>query len=298
MTGPPTRRDWRDQLAELPVPQRLQLLRAHSGLPGPRANLTLLDAAADLADPAFVAALLAADDEYLTSCGAAGLGTLAAAGGADPQWPARLHQLARDERWRVREGVAMALQRLGDADRADGGRRLAELTDAWSAEPDPLVQRAVVAGLCEPRLLRAPAEAARAIELCRRATDLLVRQDPATRRHPGLAHPASGPGLLLERGRRRRSGGRAAGLRAARPVDRRPRCGLDRPDQRKQATTGETAGLSTVRDAPSRVSATDARHPGLPSSVGCARNSCPADSSPTRRSDRVPTTSRRLAAFG
>jgi hypothetical protein len=184
MTGPPTRRDWRDQLAELPVPQRLQLLRAHSGLPGPRANLTLLDAAADLADPAFVAALLAADDEYLTSCGAAGLGTLAAAGGADPQWPARLHQLARDERWRVREGVAMALQRLGDADRADSGRRLAELTDAWSAEPDPLVQRAVVAGLCEPRLLRAPAEAARAIELCRRATDLLVRQDPATRRHP------------------------------------------------------------------------------------------------------------------
>ena len=141
MTGPPTRRDWRDQLAELPVPQRLQLLRAHSGLPGPRANLTLLDAAADLADPAFVAALLAADDEYLTSCGAAGLGTLAAAGGADPQWPARLHQLARDERWRVREGVTMALQRLGDADLADGGRRLAELTDAWSAEPDPLVRR-------------------------------------------------------------------------------------------------------------------------------------------------------------
>ncbi|MFN8197544.1 MAG: hypothetical protein U0R72_04330 [Nakamurella multipartita] len=41
-----------------------------------------------------------------------------------------------------------------------------------------------MAGLCEPRLLRAPAEAARAIELCRRATDLLVRQDPATRRHP------------------------------------------------------------------------------------------------------------------
>lgn len=183
VTAPPTRRDWRERLASRPVPARLELLRSHSGLPGPRANLTLLDAAADLADPVFVTALVAADEEYLTACGAAGLGELAARDG-DVRWRRALHELARDARWRVREGVAMALHRLGDADLADGGRRLADLAREWSAEPDPSVQRAVLAGVCEPRLLRSPDAAARAIAACERSTDLLREQDPATRRHP------------------------------------------------------------------------------------------------------------------
>jgi hypothetical protein len=179
-TKPPTRIQWRDRLAPLATTARLALLRAHSGLPGPRANLALLDAAADLADPGFVDALLATGDEYLTACGAAGLGELIAAG-ADAGREARLHELARDERWRIREGVAMALQRLGDADLRDGGDRLATVTDRWSVEPDPLVLRAVIAGVCEPRLLRDPDAAAAAVEHCRRATDVLLAQ-PAVRR--------------------------------------------------------------------------------------------------------------------
>lgn len=182
-TTAPTRSQWRDRLAPLTVGERLELLRANSGLPGPRANLTLLDAVADLADPDTVNALLGSDDEYLTACGAAGLGVLGARDG-DRGWATRLHELARDRRWRVREGVAMALQRLGDADLGDGGSRLADLTTRWSAENDPLVQRAVVAGVCEPRLLRSPERSAAAIALCARATDVLLAQDPPTRRRP------------------------------------------------------------------------------------------------------------------
>lgn len=179
----PTRAQWRDRLASATTPDRLALLGANSGLPGPRANLTLLDAAADLADPAFVEALLDSGDDYLTACGAAGLGTLIAAGDG-PGREALLHELARDERWRVREGVAMALQRLGDADLRDHGHRLAAVTDRWSADPDPLVQRAVVAGVCEPRLLRTPDAAAAALGLCATATEVLVARSGAERRQP------------------------------------------------------------------------------------------------------------------
>lgn len=184
-TRAPSRAQWRDRLADLPVAARLELMRANSGLPGPRANLSLLEAAADLADPTFVDALLDTDEEYLVACGASGLGALlVTATATDTDRAARLHELARDDRWRVREGVAMALQRLGDAGRADGAERLAELTERWSAARDPLVQRAVVAGICEPRLLDTPAAAARARLLCERATTMLLDQDPSTRRRP------------------------------------------------------------------------------------------------------------------
>jgi hypothetical protein len=63
---------------------------------------------------------------------------------------ARLHALASDARWRVREDVAMALRRLGGADPP----RLFALAAAWAKDEDPLVQREAVAGVCEPRLLR------------------------------------------------------------------------------------------------------------------------------------------------
>src|ERR687898_347008 len=76
------------------------------------------------------------------------------------------------------QAVAMALQRLGDADKAG----LHDLVSRWAADPDPLVQRAAVAGLCEPRLLRDPADAARAVELCSRITDSLVARPPDERR--------------------------------------------------------------------------------------------------------------------
>ncbi|MDQ6772590.1 MAG: hypothetical protein M3024_06335 [Candidatus Dormibacteraeota bacterium] len=93
-----------------------EVLRADSGLPGPRANLELAQAAADVLDAATLRRLAGSDDEYLALCGAVGLGRLVAAG--DRSHLNRLGELASDPRWRVREGVAMGLQRLGAADMA------------------------------------------------------------------------------------------------------------------------------------------------------------------------------------
>jgi HEAT repeat protein len=93
------------------------------------------------------------DDEYLALCGAVGLGRLLAEG--DPEAAPSLRRLAEDYRWRVREGVAMGLQRLG----GDDLQRLFGLAAGWAAEPSALAQRAAVAGVCEPRLLCQPAAA-------------------------------------------------------------------------------------------------------------------------------------------
>ena len=99
-------------------------LTERSGLPGPRGNIELGRAVAEEADAATVDALIATDDEYLVFCGVVGLGRLLADdAGDDPgRLRERLHGHACDERWRVREAVAMALQRLGDADPAAAGR--------------------------------------------------------------------------------------------------------------------------------------------------------------------------------
>lgn len=72
----------------------------------------------------------------------------------------------------------MALQRLGDADL----ERLLDVVRAWANDPDPLVQRAAAAGICEPRLLGSPEAAATALEVCRSATESLAVRPRATRK--------------------------------------------------------------------------------------------------------------------
>src|SRR6266852_5887949 len=122
-------------------------LKKHSGLPGPRANLELVHAVGDEADADRLWRLSASADEFLALCGTAGLGKVAL---MEPDtvmtW---LRELASDRRWRVREGVAIALQRIGSENML---HLLAEM-QVWAGE-GPYVQRAAAAGLCEPALLK------------------------------------------------------------------------------------------------------------------------------------------------
>ena len=127
-------------------------LRKHSGLPGPRANLELVQAVGDEADPDRLWRFSASSDEFLAVCGTAGLGRVAL---MEPEtvmtW---LRELASDPRRRVREAVAMALQRIG---RESMPHLIAQM-HGW-ASGDRYVQRAAAAGLCEPALLGEPAHA-------------------------------------------------------------------------------------------------------------------------------------------
>jgi HEAT repeat protein len=150
------RGEYRGRLAALTGPDREAYLLAESRLPGPRANLELLAVAVDEASPEELrrwaaltpeAAPPNAPAEFLAIVGAAGLGRLVAAGDRDAL--ARLRRLASDPRWRVREGVAMALQRIGKQDLPD----LVRIAGEW-ARGSRYDQRAAVAGLAEPLLLR------------------------------------------------------------------------------------------------------------------------------------------------
>ena len=109
---------YRQTLASLPdwEPYLLQ----ESGLPGPRGNLELAQVVADEGDRALFEHFLAytpqvapTNDphEFLAFCGVVGLGRLLAEG--DEKILDQLRPFASDPRWRLREGVAMALQRLG-----------------------------------------------------------------------------------------------------------------------------------------------------------------------------------------
>lgn len=135
-----------------------EYLLAESGLPGPRGNLELAQAVADEGDhPLFERYLAYTPErapvnspyEFLAFCGVLGLGRLLAEG--DASLLEVIRPFASDPRWRLREAVAMALQRLGD-NSMDG---LILAMQTWSLGT-PLEQRAAAAALCEPRLLKLP----------------------------------------------------------------------------------------------------------------------------------------------
>jgi len=65
----------------------------------------------------------------------------------------------------VREGVAIALQRVGRSSMPD----LIAHMESWSKE-GPFVQRAAAAALCEPPLLKKPAEVQRVLKILDRIT--------------------------------------------------------------------------------------------------------------------------------
>jgi HEAT repeat protein len=176
------RSDHRDALRSLDPSDVPAFLTTHSGLPGPRGNLELLAAFGDVASDGLILSLVGSDDEYHASCAAAALGRLVAEHAEDDSLLPLLKAQAADPRWRVREGAAMGLQRLGDAD----APRLRTVVAAWAADPDPLVQRAAVAGICEPRLLRDPATAAAALDACRVTTGLLGARPSTARRDPDV----------------------------------------------------------------------------------------------------------------
>jgi hypothetical protein len=130
-------------------------LLEESRLPGPRANLELAFAVAQegTQDQILHYARLNAEDapgntqeEFLAFCGVLGLGYLMARKEGD--YFTALREKANDPRWRVREAVALGLQKYGQSSTA----HLLRVMETWG-EGTLLERRAVVAVLCEPGLL-------------------------------------------------------------------------------------------------------------------------------------------------
>ncbi len=152
-------------------------LLKESGLPGPRANLELVQAVVEEGDEELFQRFLTftpekaptnSPYEFLAVCGVVGLGRLISEGKASLLKTLRL--FASDPRWRIREGVAMALQRLGEKDM----NMLLQEMDRWS-EGSLLEMRAAAAGVCEPRLLQDKKQTGRVLKILDKITASLQK---------------------------------------------------------------------------------------------------------------------------
>jgi hypothetical protein len=168
--------NYRQQLRELSDWDKFLL--KESGLPGPRANLELMQAVADEGTLDLFQRYLSytpdrastnSPEVFLAVCGVVGLGRLLAEGDLDQL--AVLRECANDPRWRMREAVAMALQRWGDADMP----ALLKAMAIW-AKGSLLERRAAAAAVCEPRLLADPKHAKRVLKLLDTITTSIVRE--------------------------------------------------------------------------------------------------------------------------
>jgi hypothetical protein len=163
-------------------------LMSNSSLPGPRGNLELAAAFEEIISnraavkpPEEIWQLcstmagLSAEEapvndprEFIAFCGARGLGAI---GAALPEYQEKalldLRTLARDSRWRMREGVAMALQKL----LSGGDIKVRRELEEWIKSDSWLVLRGVVAGIAEPSLLKDSGFAEWALEAHKRVIE-------------------------------------------------------------------------------------------------------------------------------
>jgi hypothetical protein len=156
--------DWDDYLLQ------------NSGLPGPRGNLELAAVVADMGDTALFEKYITYDPisyptnspyEFLAFCGVLGLGRLAAEGKIE--YLKTIRAFASDPRWRLREGVAQALQRLGKVNM----ERLLQEMKNWTSG-SWLEKRAAAAALAEPALLHDPDQVKQALNILDEITTSLL----------------------------------------------------------------------------------------------------------------------------
>jgi len=117
----------------------------NSKLPGPAANLTLVNASA---------APFGSPEEFLPVCALVALGALYPyTGGPDGRKIIEcLKRNSRDGRWRCREASAMAFQRIGERD----FEKLREIVSTWLPAAGLLERRCIMAALAHPPFLNAP----------------------------------------------------------------------------------------------------------------------------------------------
>ncbi len=168
------------ELINLSPRQWNAFLKEHSNLPGPRANIELAQAFAHIGTLMDFKKLIRLDvdeapentpEEFLTFCGVLGYGQYLAKY-HDSGLLKQLRERANDSRWRIREAVAMALQSVGKKNMP----RLVQYAKTW-AEGTYLEQRAAVAALCEPDLLKTRSDCFAVFDLLDWVTATIVQND-------------------------------------------------------------------------------------------------------------------------
>jgi hypothetical protein len=153
----------------------IPFLMKESGLPGPRGNLELAYAVAEEGSKKQFKHFLSfkaaenTPEVFLVFCGVVGLGKLAA---NEPKLFEKLREYASDSRWRIREAVATGLQLVGDQNMD----LLVKEMQTWS-KGNWYEKRAAAAALAEPRLLKQPKDAKKALQLLDEITASMENAD-------------------------------------------------------------------------------------------------------------------------
>lgn len=140
-------------------PDKLEkFLIENSSLPGPRANLELLFAMAEVFKNVEVLKKWAELDStqadvndprsFLPLCSAVCLGRLHTIKKTE-EYVNILKEMARDDRWRMREAVAFAFQLIGENDFSE----LKEIFSAWIGKSGNREKRAMLVALAHPKIL-------------------------------------------------------------------------------------------------------------------------------------------------
>jgi hypothetical protein len=170
-----------------------EYITGNSDLPGPRANLELADAFADIVeehateDSGKIWGLLNVmmsvlpeeapvndPKEFLPFCGVRGI---AAMSSTCPQFLnatlGKLKVLAEDKRWRIREAVAQSIQKLLNGVRSKTLKAL----QSWAGTGNWLIMRAVAASVAEPSLLKKSQIAKASFELHQKILSAIQAQE-------------------------------------------------------------------------------------------------------------------------
>jgi hypothetical protein len=162
----------------------MEYLISNSNLPGPRGNLELADAFAEVVEDSSIRnpqkiwelasrltdispneAPVNNPKEFLPFCGVVAIGAI---GSVHARFYRKaftvLKKLANDSRWRTREAVAMGIQKLV----AKQSQNTLKGLESWIEKNEWLAMRAVAAGVAEPALLRDEQTARGALELHKR----------------------------------------------------------------------------------------------------------------------------------
>ncbi len=164
------------------VSEKIEHLLKNSGLPGPRGNLELLYSfAASASEQEAEECLSYYDDdlnnspkEFVVMCGIVARCVLRS-GGDIVGAIASVRAFAVHPSWRIREAVAMGIQEIAEG-------RMDEVMAAlrpW-VDGNALERRAVVAALCEPKLLKDASVTAAVLRILGMITEELARADRLT----------------------------------------------------------------------------------------------------------------------
>jgi hypothetical protein len=166
---------YQSKLIDLDQSKWKEFIIKNSNLPGPRGNLELVFAVAELGDESLFRKLLSFDSqkapvntpyELLPVCGVVGLGRILAKGRTDLLSEIKRH--ASDPRWRMREGVVMSLYKLG----IKNFDTLFKEMNKW-AHGNMYEKRAAAAALCDPKILDTKVKADKTLKLLEKITDSL-----------------------------------------------------------------------------------------------------------------------------